>query len=579
MRDAARELCAGVPGTALRHSATATIWSCADGARHALAPVEADALELCAAFDTRAEHVRRLVYHLRVPPQQAERVVDDLAARGLIRTLREFLPNAAGAPDALPPPLIVIRSYERPLGLQRLLESLLSDEHRHGATHRYLVVDDSPHAERDAEARALTRAFATASRGKVRYLGHGERDAALAHVLEGFDEAQRAALLPMLSPHHPSAVTGSRTWNWAVLAAAGGALSILDDDVSFPLRVPPNARTEWDLRPALTATTRYFDDDGHRRLAPLPDEPYAWLARSVGQRPGSLLARDGIDAASCRGQAAAALHALAQDAPVAGAIPGIYGAIPFDSSAYLTATDPQSNADLWREPFRVERFDADRLWNGVHAPRLVPEAVYTPLLLDARALLPFAGTWGRVDDQYFLMLLRAIASPIQFALVPALLGHEDPAPRHRRERARQPLLLDRNAWLASVFGDAAAGLAGADRAARLALLGAHCAALASLADAELERRILAWRGFMMLQLVGHQNYALQQHPDAPEPGREQVRAIVAANEGAMATERIGADELTRYRNGLRQVADVAPLWPSIWRRCASEPLWERLPVP
>src|SRR6187455_1551986 len=102
MRDAAQELCASVPGTALRHSATATIWSPAEGARELLAPVEADALELCSVFDLRAEHVQRLVQRLRVTPQQAERLVDGLAARGLIRPLAAFLPGPKPETDALP---------------------------------------------------------------------------------------------------------------------------------------------------------------------------------------------------------------------------------------------------------------------------------------------------------------------------------------------------------------------------------------------------------------------------------------------------------------------------------------------
>jgi hypothetical protein len=302
---------------------------------------------------------------------------------------------------------------------------------------RYLVVDDSPHAERDAESRALARAFATASRGAVHYLGHHEREDALAHVFEGFDGAQRVALLPMLSPHHPSAVTGSRTWNWAVLARRAArspsSTTMSRSRCAYRPRRAPRGTCAQDSRPA-RAISMMTDIGTSRR----------WRR---SRTPGSRASWERHLAHCWRGTASTPRRAagfrprrctrLGRTYPCSAPCPGIYGAIPFDSSAYLTATDAQSNADLWREPFRVERLEADRIWNGVAAPRLVPEAVYTPLLLDARELLPFAGTWGRVDDQYFLMLLRAIASPVYFALVPALLGHEDPAPRDRRRRARQ----------------------------------------------------------------------------------------------------------------------------------------------
>ena len=128
-----------------------------------------------------------------------------------------------------------------------------------------------------------------------------------------------------------------------------------------------------------------------------------------------------------------------RDAPIVGAVPGLYGGIAYDNSAYLAYSNRWSQASLWRAPFRRERLEADNLWHGYRAPRLVSYATYTPLLLDARELLPFAGTWGRVDDTYFLMLLRAIAAPVLFAHLPVALGHVDLAPRQRLAHAQQPL--------------------------------------------------------------------------------------------------------------------------------------------
>jgi hypothetical protein len=84
---------------------------------------------------------------------------------------------------------------------------------------------------------------------------------------------------------------------------------------------------------------------------------------------------------------------------------------------------------------------------------------------------------------------------------------------------------------------------------------------------------------MMLQLVAHLNHSLAQHREAPVAWRTQVQGIIAANEAALANETSAPQEIARCRAGLQQVESAAQQWPAIWKRCAAEPLWERLPVP
>jgi hypothetical protein len=348
--------------------------------------------------------------------------------------------------------------------------------------------------------------------------------------------------------------------------------------VLFPLRrIDPVPDQRLDLRPGLDAATRFLDSSQVLRPPLLEQEPYAYLCNYVGASTQALLARDGHAASSALGVAAASLMHLRHDARVVGAVPGIYGSLPFGSSAYLTCTDADSNANLWRKPFELERLQADRIVHGVRTPRLVPEAVYTPLLLDARELLPFAGTWGRVDDQYFLMLLKAIAGNIAFALVPALLGHADHAPRRRLERAREALLLDRNAFIAFVFAQSGATLASSDRTLRLAAVGRICAELAAADDAELALRILSWRSNMIGHLCAHLAAALEQFPHAPPAWRTHVQAILTANRTALELPTLDAQDLTAYRAGLQQAAAAAELWPVIWQKMLDQPLLERLP--
>lgn len=520
----------------------------------------------CDRFDAVARHAQRVQEQLRLPAAAAMAAVQGWIDAGIGIEARAWFAVGGDAAPPLPEPRLVVRAYERPQGLRRLLQSLAADAARHGVRHRCLVVDDT----RDADAAQRTREVLAPARSveglALQLLGPAQRAVALDWLLDAVPAGARPALLPMLDPGHPTAVTGARTWNWAVLAAAGGALSILDDDVGFPLRRAPQAQAAVQCWDSNEADTRFYDaPEGWRDEAELEHEPYAWLARWIGRPAGTVLAQIGFDPAGVEGRRPADLAAL-RTAPVVGAVPGLYGSIALDTSAYLVYSNRWSQASLWQAPFRRERLEAENLWHGYRAPRLVSYAAYTPLLLDARELLPFAGTWGRVDDTYFLMLLRAIAGPLWFAHLPVALGHHDVAPRRRLQRAMQALPLDRNAFLADLFLRWSEEGGGGTRAQRLGAVGERCAALATQPDMALEAQVRAWRVQMRQRLAGHLEAALARHPEADARWREIAIRVAACNRDADRSERIDPAELACHRSALAQAAAVAPHWPQLWQR-------------
>jgi hypothetical protein len=373
----------------------------------------------------------------------------------------------------------------------------------------------------------------------------------------------------LLDPAMPSAFTGSRSWNFALLLAAGGTLSILDDDTLLPLRWPDDGSERFDPADASEAGIRFFDDDGHLAAAELADEPFEWLGRWLGRCAPRLLAR-GWNEGPLRGRSVHEFAHLFAGARVAGVVPGLYGGLALDTSAYALASNSYSQASLWREPWQAARLDADRVWHTCPNPRLTSHAVYTPLLLDAREPLPFAGTWGRVDDQYFLMLLRAISGPLAFAHVPAMLGHIDLQPRQRAANARRPLPVDPNLFLAHWFGRLSDALARTDRWTALAALGAAAADWAVAPDAVLAEAWTAFRRDLRARVV-ERTRSMMDDPAAPAGWREAALALVEANVRAVANDRATPDELRSLRAGLAQVRDAAPQWPAVWDACAGDP--------
>jgi len=354
-----------------------------------------------------------------------------------------------------------------------------------------------------------------------------------------------------------------------VLLAAGRALSILDDDTSFPLRVFASGDSRCELADSTEAVVRFFDDGSWADAEPLAGDPYAALGAWLGRDCAALLSREGWREDALPLRSPVELAHLRGGARVVGVVPGLYGGIAFNSSVYLLNSNPATQHSLFRAPYRHERLEADAIWHGYPQPRLTSHAVYTPLLLDDRELLPFAGTWGRVDDTYFLALLQAIAPDAAFAHVPAMLGHVDMAPRERLRRAIEPLLLDRNTSIAATFLRAAQGHSGDSRDARLLLLGRHCANLAEAGATSLAQHAQDFRDAMITRVVAQLDDGLARHRTAPAAWRATVERALSANRAALLRSGPDAVESDLLRRAYAQAARACEQWPALWRAAAS----------
>jgi hypothetical protein len=559
-------LLAAVPGELFALTGGGALWQRHDGGERAvLSANEAAVWSRCATFATRDAHLAALATAARVERASAAAWFDALHARGLIGEARQFLPQPGAAPTPLPAPRLVIRAYQRPLGLERLLTSLEADELRCGVRRDLLVVDDTRDPTHAARTLALVQAAAKRRGVPIGLLGPAQRDRALAQLLASLDSPARAALRVLLDPEMPSAVTGSRTWNLALLLAAGGALSILDDDVEFPLRCMPGGDQRIELADSTEAVLHFLDPEQSFELAPpVQGDVYAELAHWFDCDAGAWLLQRGVSELALPQRRPDELLALHTRCRVIAAVPGLWGGIAFDSSVYLCYSNPDSQASLWRVPYRHQRLEADRVLHGYPRARLATHAVYTPLLLDTRELLPFAGTWGRVDDTLFLAALRGIAVDACFAHVPLLLGHRDIAPRARLARAREAVLLDRNTFLAHLIDGIGQGLRARDRSVRFDAIGGALRDHALASDAELSRALSGFRTHMQQRIALHLSAALDAHAEAPADWREHVAAVVAANQRAMCEERIVGDELALVRSSIAQYGTAAAHWPHLW---------------
>ncbi len=559
-------LLASNPGATIPLDAEHAIWRNNDGSHQAVVDVrELAVLQHCRTFATREQHAESAAAAIGSGLSRAGRLIDELRNRRLMVSAADLIARSERGSDALPQPLLCIRTCNRPSGLARLLESLHAQESAIGVSREILVIDDTTDEASAAAVHEIALRHAQRRAGRVYLMGPAQRPGLRELLATNADEA--AALLPLVDPAYPTGRGGARGWNIAVLAAAGRTLSIIDDDIVFDPRRPPGAREAIELCDSISAETGLLGAQGGASLEPYLGDLIGDLVDDLGRTPGSLVDKHGLDPATLAGRTCEDLLTLRPGTRVIGAFSGIYGELAFDSSAYLNIGAPTRAPELIAEPFDLSRFEADRIWHGVRTPRLLTHAVYTPLLLDARDLLPFAGSWGKADDTLFLAMLAAMVPKPAFLYSPVLLGHHPPEPRKRLENSLGPVLIDRSAILAGMFDSYATALRGEDRSVRLAAIGAYAADLARASSADLTDLIVRQRQTLYAALVDSltKTLALAGSTVAPAWVAHVSTIIRAQREAMVAMPGLDA-EVIPTRAALRQVGDAASAWPQAWSR-------------
>lgn len=526
------------------------------------------ALFACDVFRTDAGHLAELAA-FGVPRPVAQAMLDGLARAGILVEPRAMLP--AGSDAAVPPPpRIAIRTCRRPTGLRRLLESLVEDEARWGARRDYVVVDDASAADDQRRARDVVADVARGSASSWHYFGGQARAVAMARLATGLEGDARVALQELLDPACPKAPTGARAWNWALLLAAGGTLSILDDDTAFPVCLGGDPDGALEIRDSIRSSIRGFDSVDEIQPPRFDRDVFDYAARVLGRAPATLVGERGWRTDLLEGVRNDRVSFVRPTSRVVAAFTGMYGAFAWDTTVYFSAPEPASLADLLRTPYRHDRFNGDRVTYGAPNLRLVARASYTPLLLDARELLPFAATWGKSDDGFFLAALSAIEPDAIYAYLPALIGHWPEEPRDRLGASMQPLLHDVNNFAGHCVSWYASAMKSADRRTRLVALSAACAELAQSSDAVLGERVARWRHESLDQAVAVHSEALALRPDGPATWRRYVEGMIATNTAAISGDPFAARPLESHRKAVRQVAAAAAAWPEVWARARAD---------
>src|SRR5580765_7205056 len=235
-----------------------------NGDTHVMTYQVLQALDQCREFRTFDEHIARIqttISGLQTQRENVQRVLQSLVDRGLLVSDRAFLDRLASAPPSAPAPApraVFIRACNRPAELERLLRSLADYERRFRASRRYVLLDDSTNVAAANRHRDLLREFARSTGCVVTYLGTAEQSRLVERLAKAVPASAKTLPSVLLRSDAQHDFGGGRTWNLALLLAAGSRLVLLDDDNSLPLRRPDGQRDGINPDPSAPAYTQFY---------------------------------------------------------------------------------------------------------------------------------------------------------------------------------------------------------------------------------------------------------------------------------------------------------------------------------
>jgi hypothetical protein len=407
----------------------------------ALPPLSVRLLQGCRAFATLDEHTAHLCRELNLPPQQGPQVRQELAAlaqSGLLLSQRDLLTPLRGQIGPSPPRITVlgIPTRNRTPSLRRCLESYINNNHRHGRSVQYLVVDDSSDpGVQDANRQLLLELKARHSVA-LAYAGPEEKTRFAEALVQRTGLPAEDVHFGVVNDDRFPITTGAGR-NAILLHAVGEALLQVDDDTVCRLAPVPGTQGGLAFTSEYDPTEFWFPAQGEPFPAVVGDEPsiLAIHEQMLGKGLGNCLAEmpNGLGVDLDRAGAGFFRRAASTGGRVLATAAGVMGDSGMGSPLYFLSLEGPARARLLHsEGVYRQAFARQQVVRGVRQPTISDGTLCMALNLglDHRELLPPFTPVQRNQDGVFGALLRACVTGGCFGFLPWTLLHRSPVPRH-----------------------------------------------------------------------------------------------------------------------------------------------------
>jgi len=419
-----------------------------NGKRAMVMPEVYATLVSCSQFQTLDHHVANII--ARNPGMQGQQdnihgVLKSMLDSGIMISAKQVSDSLKGkntvATDPVNDPVVTIITWERPLALERLLTSLVSNCDGKKVQCVY-VIDDSRDAENISQNQALVEKYAAELDATLHYFGQQEQQTLLADLSARLPQHESAIRFLADQSKWRNHWTSGLARNIALLLSCGQRLVMMDDDSICDVYTPPRAKPDISFSDDPREAAFFAEETDwaawHQPLNPDPVDRHMQCLGLPFSQALNLLGEQHLKAAGFTNASALLTSELQPDSPILITECGSLGCPGTNNNTWLPDMAPASLAAmLTSEHKTTNALNKRSVWSGRKNPHFAPRPNMSQITgFDNRQMLPPYLPIKRGEDRLFGNMLDFVFPTAVTLDYPWAVQHLPMPHRHWEEHDR-----------------------------------------------------------------------------------------------------------------------------------------------
>ncbi len=574
---------ASVAGVALPLSHEELVFMNKDtGDNHVMTDKVLYALSLCQQFKPLDQHVVTIgqnIPELKNQVQAIETVVDFLVKNKLLVEADEWLERLKESQQQIKKDSsgIVVRAFENPNLLNRLLESLQKYQIKNNIKFPVQVYSDTTSEKLEEELESICKKFK--SDIAITFYGKSWQDQFIKMLETEFPNHLKQ--IKWLLEHRENNYSGGRIWNLALLNNAGKKFLFFDDNYIFEARIKKQNTNKLSLtsHAGLNVGFSLNLTDIKQTSDEYKEDILTQMLNSCGQTTGNWLSTMDVEYLPIDGLTLQELQRITNLSPIKSVGNGTWGSPRSDNNYWLYYLEGEQKLEFWksREVY-LDNIEASNLMHYSNEYEFLSMARFLPSAIDNSTMTPFALPKDKLED-YFFNAVSLYCYPNQVSLhCPYMLGHIQSEKKDRSAQNHLASTPNFNKFIADYALTLVEATDAIDPSLRMKTLAQYIFGLADSTDKIIHNRLKEYLSQIRSDIILNMQTQMAQSPNAPVYWQADVREIVEANGKAIIKNNppilagwhptLSNDEcVEQAREEMNEVAEAMELWPQLWEFC------------
>lgn len=552
------------------------------GDNHVMTQQVLHALSLCQQFKPLHQHILAIsqaLPELSNQTQAIQQVVNYLINNKLLINEQDWKQQLLqpSTKSSIKDAGIVIRTYDNPKLLKRLLQSLLDYQQKFNGKYSVQIYTSTTNEKIEKEIENITKSFRKDL--SINIFGSTWQSQFVKMLKKEFKNQQ--GIIDWLLTDNKNKYNGGQLWNFALLNNAGKKFLFFDDDFIFEPRVheqesnlvelTDNARLDVGFSLSLTeirnSSLEYNED------------VLTKMINSCGQTLGNWISTSDNQLGSIEHLNLLELERIDSQSIIKSTGNGTWGSPRTNSNYWLYYLEGSQKQEFWKSrEIYLDNIEASNLLHYTQNQRLMSVANFAPSAIDNSSMMPFAAPIEQVED-YFYNAISLYCYPNQVTLhYPFMMGHLQEKSGIRSNQNHIARTPNFNKFMADYALTLIESTDATSPKLRLKTLSNYVMGLADSSDRNLHNRLKEYLSHIRSDLVLKMQHQLAQSPDAPVYWQADVRELIEANGKAVLHNnppilegwdvKMSNEECVNHaRKELTDMANALELWPDLWEFC------------